>query len=666
VGWLNSTRNRSSRSRRPGAHRPSSKGPFPLFRIAVLSGIALLLVVVGTLQYRWSTQIKRAAEVRMGADLESVMMKWYLDFYGEFSAVCVALQIGPDSGARDNWEDYLNRYSEWIRAAKSSESVENIYSNRDLVKDIYIWETSKRANPRLLRLNPDAGKVESSAVSPDLQVLLALLRNHSSNLRVALRAWELDDAPHEARSGSGDRTAPSQVLRSNAITGWQFDEEIPAIVHPIFHRTHPGAVHNRVSSSVDPVDWVVVVLNLETIQKRILPELKQRYFSGGQGLDYRLAVIVAGTTPRLLYSSDPEFGPREVGVSDSVMNIFGPPPESTEGHLWQTEKNKKSLKGEDWHRFSSPVWFPIIQHTALDGPWMLALQNRKGPLDAAVTKVWRSNLLIGSVVLLLLAASVVLVVIASQRAQALANLQMDFVASVSHELRTPLAAVLSAGQNITDGFVPDLKLYGSIITSQARQLIDLVDQILLFASMKDDKENYFLQPLKVTEVLDQVRKNTVATFEQTGFTVDFHIQESLPRVLGDVRLLSRCLQNLIGNAVKYGEGSRRIDVSAHCGELEGSGKEVRISVKDRGMGISPSELPHIFEPFYRSPRVVAAQIHGTGLGLAVTKHLAEAMGGSVSVVSEVGVGSVFALHLRVAGESDAERAAGVENGVTAR
>lgn len=78
------------RSDNPGTHLVSAKSSRPVFWITGLSAIAVLLVIVGTLQYRWSTQVKRAAEVRMGADLESVMMKWHLDFYGEFSAVCVA------------------------------------------------------------------------------------------------------------------------------------------------------------------------------------------------------------------------------------------------------------------------------------------------------------------------------------------------------------------------------------------------------------------------------------------------------------------------------------------------------------------------------------------------------------------------------------------------
>jgi two-component system phosphate regulon sensor histidine kinase PhoR len=256
-----------------------------------------------------------------------------------------------------------------------------------------------------------------------------------------------------------------------------------------------------------------------------------------------------------------------------------------------------------------------------------------------------------------LAASIVLVVVASRRAEALANLQMDFVTSISHELRTPLAAILSAGQNITDGFAADLKLYGWLITTQARQQIDLVDQILLFASSRNGAKNYVLVPLQVGDVFDQVRRDTATLFERSGFTVEFHIAPSLPPIMGDLRSLSRCLQNLIGNAAKYSGQSRWIGVSAELEEPENPSKGVWISVADRGIGICSSDLPQIFEPFYRSSRVVATQIHGTGLGLSVTKHLVEAIGGSVSVRSEPGVGSVFTLHFRVATVVDSEMVA---------
>ena len=85
-------------------------------------------------------------------------------------------------------------------------------------------------------------------------------------------------------------------------------------------------------------------------------------------------------------------------------------------------------------------------------------------------------------------------------------------------------------------------------------------------------------------------------------------------------------------------------------------KQVRISVTDQGLGISPSELRHVFEAFYRSPQVASAQIHGTGLGLTLASEIAGAMGGTLSVESEIGKGSTFTLHLPVP-EMDVEAVA---------
>ena len=631
--------------------------------MAALFGIAILLFTVAFLQYRWNNQIKQATEVRMGSELESVMMKWQLDLYGEFSAICVALQVGPDSGARDSWEDYLERYQDWARASTRADSVENIYSNRDLVKDIYIWQTSQGQTPRLLRLDADAGAIKEAGVADDLRTLLAHLQRHSTNLRGALRAWESNSRPSEDQKHEEELSRDNR-LRSNAITGWQFDENIPAIVHPILQRKQSSSPRIRGGKNLDPVDWVVIVLNFNTIRSRIFPELTRRYFAEGQSLDYKLAVVTAGKGGNLLYSSDPEFGIPQVSGFDSAMNIFGPPPESTEGSFWQTLKNSKSVRGEEWHSFSSPVWFPVIHATSSGAPWVLFLQHRQEPFEATINRVWRSNLVTGGVVLFLLAITMVLVLIASQNAQKLANLQMDFVASISHELRTPLAAILSAGQNISDGYVQSLPVYGSIITTQARQLIDLVDQILMFASMKSGNKAYSVRPLRVNELIDQVRRNSSVLFRNSGCTLDFQIQEGLPSIWGDLQALSYCLQNLIGNAVKYSGKSRWIGITADLCESASARREVRISVTDHGLGIDAADLQRIFEPFYRGQRILAAQIHGTGLGLSVAKHIAEAMGGSLSVTSEINVGSVFTLHLRIAEGFDSNTVAGMARTVT--
>lgn len=240
----------------------------------------------------------------------------------------------------------------------------------------------------------------------------------------------------------------------------------------------------------------------------------------------------------------------------------------------------------------------------------------------------------------------------------LAKMQMEFVASVSHELRTPLAVISSAADNIADGLVKekeDLKKYGSAIQRQSRQMAELVNQILLFAATKDPKNRLALQPLQVSPILHSVIQQTSELVQRLGFSVELKVEPDLPFVMGDASALARCLQNMVVNAVKYSGQSKWVGIRAFLGSSQlRRHKEVCIAVRDRGIGIARSELPHIFETFYRSPAVVAEQIHGTGLGLSLSKSLAEAMGGSLTAVSELGVGSVFTLHLPVADHPDME------------
>jgi signal transduction histidine kinase len=234
----------------------------------------------------------------------------------------------------------------------------------------------------------------------------------------------------------------------------------------------------------------------------------------------------------------------------------------------------------------------------------------------------------------------------------LAKLQMEFVAGVSHELRTPLSVLCLAAENIADGVIEgrdELARYGSMMRNQARQITGLVDQILLFASTKDRKSRYALRPVPVSQLVETVLDNVSELLQETGFVVEQHIEPDLPDVIGDSSALSQCLQNLVLNAVKYGAESRWIGIRACTYEAKDErGREIRISVEDRGIGIAKSEMARIFEPFYRSPEVLAAQIHGTGLGLSLARNIVEVMGGRITVTSKLGVGSIFTLHLRIA------------------
>jgi signal transduction histidine kinase len=599
--------------------------------------MVVLLAIIAALQYRWTAEVTGVNELQVGRELESVMIRWHLDLYREFSAVCVALQVGPDSGAHDSWQDYLERYVKWSSGEQTKTSFINLYRNPDLVENIYIWETSRRV-PRLLRFNVKSETIDVSSLRPDLTTLLNRLQANSANLSMALDAWRSPDLASGQRSNADDisRTAS---LRGTVTTGWQFDETMPLIVHPIVRR-----------DDNTPVDWIIVVLNRETIRVKILPELVRRHFAGPHGLDFKVAVLATGKSSRVIYSSEPGFGTQDFDAYDSVMNLFGPPPESVEGLLWQNVSNVEWLRNQQWRSFSSPVWFPTIEYGAPGNSWVLVVQGRNGPLQAVVKTAQRRNLAISALVLVLLAMNMGVAMVAGLRAQKFADLQMNFVASVSHELRTPLSVLYAAAENIKDGLIEgkaNLLDYGSLMLSQARQLMYHVDRIMLFASIRSGKARYTLRPLQVSEIIQRVVIATEEFLSESGCALVRNTQPDLPCISGDLYAICSCLENLVTNAIKYSDKDRHICISAVHHRTESGPGEVWVSVEDTGIGISRSELSNIFEPFYRSPMATAAQVHGTGLGLFVAKHIAEAMGGRLSVTSQVGVGSVFTLQLRV-------------------
>ena len=247
-------------------------------------------------------------------------------------------------------------------------------------------------------------------------------------------------------------------------------------------------------------------------------------------------------------------------------------------------------------------------------------------------------------------------------AMQLAQLQMDFVASVSHELRTPLTAIMTAAENIRDGFASGregLFEQGSVITNQANQLMAIVDQVLLFSATRQAKAAYFLREVFVNDIIEDALRSTHSLTEGAGFSIETTIERDLPPIIADLSMLSQCLQNLIVNAVKYSGTRRWIGISARMDRNENA---VLMSVQDQGIGIEGAELPHIFEPFYRSPQVQGARIRGTGLGLSIAKRSAEIFGGQLTVFSQVGAGSVFTVHLPV-GKDAGHEASSAESAI---
>jgi len=130
--------------------------------------------------------------------------------------------------------------------------------------------------------------------------------------------------------------------------------------------------------------------------------------------------------------------------------------------------------------------------------------------------------------------------------------------------------------------------------------------------------------------------------------VEERIPEELPPVMADPTLLVQCVQNLIVNAIKYRGESKWVGLSAELHTDSGHANEIWIHVQDHGVGISESDLHHIFDPFYRSPEMLGSHVQGTGLGLTVAKHCITEMGGRLIVASALHEGSTFTVQLPVA------------------
>ncbi|HVA95087.1 MAG TPA: HAMP domain-containing sensor histidine kinase [Candidatus Dormibacteraeota bacterium] len=624
--------------------RSPIKFPFQerAFSTSMVILAAAVVIVLGVLQFRWSNQVSEATSIRLADSLQMSMINWHLDFFRVFSEACVAMQVDTASRSRDDWGQYARRYAQWKKTS----------ADPNLIAGLYILQFDPARSDRVLHLAPATNRFEPG--------------NWPSSF-AGLRE-ELQRAAPEP--GAGESTAISRAGFANryfsggSLTGWKFDPQIPALVRAISSR--PATSAGGKSAERRNVDWLVLVVNRKDLQDNVLPALAERYFRGTEGLDYQVAVTSGRQNAPPLYSSDAGFGNVEIADADGTMNIFGRPRDGGQGspiHIFRTPSpgNVPAASG-------ATTWFPLLRDTGTEQDWHLIVRHRRGgALGAFLADSHRRDLAISFGVLFLLVVSMAILIITSARAQRLAKLQMDFVTAVSHELRTPLTVISSAAENIAHGVVqgkPQLEQYGSVIGTQAKRLFEMVEQILLFAAIREGHQRYNLRPVEAEEVLDSALSNTAGLVRTAKFRVEQEIEPNLPLILADRTALSQCLQNLITNALKYGGEQQWIGITVRLPEHGLSGKEIQISVSDRGIGIDPEELPHIFEPFYRSPLVTAAQIHGTGLGLPLAKSMVEAMKGRITVKSVPGHGSTFTLHLPCMDHSARQPGAKVVEAVT--
>lgn len=558
----------------------------------------VLLSILAALQYRWLGEVSAAEKERMRARMQSSAARFARDFDRELTRALMFL--GPGGPQRRERGSYAERRARWTSSALFP----------DLVRAVFVAIPGEDRGLRLSRVEEETGVFAPVAWPPDLAALKSRLES----------AGPVPDTPPAPRRS-----------RALAVTA----ADVPALAAPYFG-PEPMPVPEEGEAHRPPRDsgYVILWLDEEVIEQKLLPDLASKHFSGPTGLGDRLEVSSLADPPRVIYRAGPSAGEHTSDRFDVEVDLFG---------VVRTDEGEPPLDPGGPGPSAGPL------HPSPPQQWRLRVAHPSGSLEAAVASVRHRNLAVAFGTLLLLALGMTMLLVSTRRAQKLATQQLEFTAGVTHELVTPLAGMRSAAQNLADGVVRDparVKEYGSLIEREGRRLTEMVDQVLSFAGMQSGRSALERRPLSIGDVIEESLAASQRSLDESGIRVEKDIAPDLPDVSGDGPALRRAVENLIGNAVKYAADGSWIGLGARVAS-DREGRWLEVTVEDRGPGIAAEDLPHVFEAFYRGRGRTAGALPGSGLGLTLVRNIVQAHGGRVAVETALGKGTAFKLFLPV-------------------
>jgi signal transduction histidine kinase len=621
--------------------------------------LVVALVALATLQYQWIDQISLVERQKLEASLVNSSMRFAADFAVERERLYRSLE----SRYRHSGDlvTLIARHQEWSQATQ----------HPTLVKTLYVADTEARSETRvrLRQIHVEEGTAEPVEWPDDLTTLERALEKELDP-----PGRRFGPTPFRYRPKSGDA-----MVLVTAMIGLPKSAGGRSGNQP-----EPRRMVSGDAGSERPSVWVIARLDRAVMTSEILPALADRHFRRDEGQSYRLAVVDIDDNMKQIY---PAFSPGSkaaLEAYDYAIDLFGystfPAPlrlsavkpvlgvgrersgRSAEGAgRGRGERGPAGSGRSDDSRGRGLIEFvgdprgsaasiqqfeiPGLQYpdAPLGHRWRLLVKNEAGSFDAAVNQLRLRNLGVSFGVFLVLSVAALMLVLSAQRTRALGKLHMEFAAGVSHELRTPLTVLRSAAYNLRSGVVRDPKNvehYGEIVQKEERRLSGMVEQLMAFAETQSGRREYDTTAVDVADIVDQALK-AFAFVEDVKVDVERRIPADLPQALADPVALSQCVQNLIGNAIKYGQraGSVKIEIEAAAKPAKGF---IRLSVMDRGNGVPASDVPHLFEAFYRGSNVKPA-MPGNGIGLRLVRTIIEAQQGAVWYEDRPGGGAVFVL-----------------------
>jgi len=286
----------------------------------------------------------------------------------------------------------------------------------------------------------------------------------------------------------------------------------------------------------------------------------------------------------------------------------------------------------------------ILSYRQFPLPWKLVVSQPA--LNDLEQTALRENIFYGvllTVIVVLMFLGAFLIARDISRESETTRLKTEFVHNISHELKTPLTLIRLYGETLQRK--QDLKKEEKqeayeIITKESERLSHMINNVLDFSRIEMGKKEFNFKKSDLAQVIRDTLESYRYHLEKKGFSVQANIASDLPEMNFDGEAIASILVNLLSNAMKFSPKDKKVTI-----RLFKKSENAVLQIADKGIGISPREISRIFKRFYRSNHEVVSESRGSGLGLTLVKHIAEAHGGRIEVESEPGKGSIFSVIL---------------------